>query len=36
MPGWSAVKLGDIVTLDIGAKAGRPHVVVHEPINGRV
>lgn len=25
------MKLGDIVTLKYGNKAGRPHVVVHEP-----
>lgn len=37
MRAWkAAVKLGDIVTLHIGSKAGHPHVVVHEPINGRV
>lgn len=30
------IKLGAIVTLSTGTKADRPHVVVHEPVNGRV
>lgn len=30
------MKLGDLVTLTEGPKAGRPHVVVHEPTRGRV
>lgn len=30
------MKLGAIVTLDTGTKFGRPHVVVHEPVDGRV
>ncbi len=30
------MKLSAIVTLITGTHAGRPHVVVHEPVNGRV
>lgn len=30
------MRLGDLVTLTAGPKAGRPHVVVHEPTRGRV
>jgi hypothetical protein len=30
------MKLGAVVTLITGAHAGRPHVVVHEPVKGRV
>jgi hypothetical protein len=30
------MRLGAIVTLENGLKAGRPHVVVHEPVGGRV
>lgn len=30
------LRLGDIVTVNEGTKIGRPHVVVHEPVNDRV
>lgn len=30
------MKLGDIVTVTMGTKIRRPHVVLREPVNGRV
>lgn len=30
------LRLGDIVTVSVSAKAGKPHVVVGRPLNGRI